>query len=103
MPWTSSGVAGASSGIAGNAPRGVTGLSTPNGAPERIHGAESASGSPATLANASKNSVIRPGPVPGAGCPKACRTFIRSPESSCPDRPGGLDPSLMGSAPSVSS
>eukprot|EP00969_Alexandrium_andersonii_P280140 12384332-Alexandrium_andersonii.AAC.1 len=53
-------MAGAPSATGGNAPREVTGRSTPRGA----------SGSPATREKASKNSGIRPGPTLGAGCPQ---------------------------------
>eukprot|EP00969_Alexandrium_andersonii_P271459 11997877-Alexandrium_andersonii.AAC.1 len=53
-------VAGALSATVGNTPRGVIGLRTPRGAPVRIQGAKSESGSPATCAKASKNSGIRP-------------------------------------------
>eukprot|EP00969_Alexandrium_andersonii_P097791 4317430-Alexandrium_andersonii.AAC.1 len=48
MPSISRSVAGALSATVGNTPRGATGLSTPRGAPVRIQGVRSVSGSPAT-------------------------------------------------------
>eukprot|EP00969_Alexandrium_andersonii_P017516 766147-Alexandrium_andersonii.AAC.1 len=71
MPSISRSVAGALSATVGNTPRGVTGLSTPRGAPVRIQGAKSMSGSPATSAKASTNSGIRPARTLGTGCPSA--------------------------------
>eukprot|EP00969_Alexandrium_andersonii_P159459 7044812-Alexandrium_andersonii.AAC.1 len=58
------------------------GLSTPRGAPERIQGAKSTSGSPAKSAKASNNSGVGAGRDPEAECPRACKVFIRSSASS---------------------
>eukprot|EP00969_Alexandrium_andersonii_P276245 12210630-Alexandrium_andersonii.AAC.1 len=60
MPSISRSVAGALSATVGNTLRGVTGWRTPRGAPVRIQGAKSESGSPDTCAKASTNSGIRP-------------------------------------------
>eukprot|EP00969_Alexandrium_andersonii_P340055 15032180-Alexandrium_andersonii.AAC.1 len=75
MPSFSRSVAGALSATVGNTPPGVTGLNTPRGAPDRIQGARSVSGSPATSAKAPKNSGSRPARALGAGCPSACSAF----------------------------
>eukprot|EP00969_Alexandrium_andersonii_P059823 2634640-Alexandrium_andersonii.AAC.1 len=52
MPSISHSAAGALSASVGNTVRGVAGLRTPRGAPVRIQGARSRSGSPATSAKA---------------------------------------------------
>eukprot|EP00969_Alexandrium_andersonii_P101459 4476105-Alexandrium_andersonii.AAC.1 len=101
---TSLWAAGAPSRTGGNTPREVTGLSTPRRAPERIQGARSTSGPPASSGNkASKNSGVRPERAPGAGRPRADNAFVLSSDCSRSEKPGGHAPSASRGSPSVRS